>query len=147
MAFTGNYVCNNFKLGLAKAVHDFTASTGHVFRIALYTSSATMNAGTGSYTTSGEVATGGGYTASGAVLPVASGMPVLSGSTVMIDFNDALWAASTITARGAMIYNDTASGDPSVVIIDFGVDKSSNVGDFSIIFPSASVTRAVIRIV
>jgi len=147
MAFTGNYVCNNFKLNLAKATHDFTTSTGHTFNMALYTSSATLTASSNNYTVSGEVATGGGYTATGLALTVASGMPLLSGSTVMIDFDDALWAASSITARGAMIYNDTSPLDSSVVILDFGVDKISDVGDFSVVFPPATVTRAVIRIV
>jgi hypothetical protein len=147
MAFTGNYVCNSFKWNLALGVHNFTPSTGNTFKIALYTSSATLTASSNNYTAIGEVATGGGYTATGQALTVATGYPTLSGSTILIDFEDATWAASTITARGAMIYDDTSSGDLSVVVLDFGVDKITAGGDFSVVFPPANTTRAIIRIV
>jgi 3D (Asp-Asp-Asp) domain-containing protein len=147
MAFTGNYVCSSFKIELLKAVHDFTASTGDTFKMSLYTSSASMTAAQTAYTATAEVS-GTGYTATGMnltnVTPVAAVSPI---TTAVVDFNpDPTWSASSITARGALIYNDTASGDPAVVVLDFGSDKTSASGDFTVMFPAADGSNAIIRI-
>ena len=143
MAFTGNFVCTSFKVELMTATHNFTLSTGNTFNIALYDNSASFTAATTAYTSSNEVI-GTAYVAKGNTLVNVT--PVSSSTTAYTDFGDSTWSSSTITARGAMIFNDTASGDPSVVILDFGSDKSSSSGDFTIIFPTANSTSAIIRI-
>lgn len=143
MAFTGNFMCTSFKTELLRGVHNFTASTGNTFKIALYTNSATFDATTTAYTATNEVV-GTGYTATG--LALTNVTPTSSGTTALTDFNDATWTTATITARGAMIYNDTAAGDPSVVILDFGSDKTSTAGDFTVVFPAATAGAAIIRI-
>ena len=126
------------------AVHNFKNSGGNTFNAALYTSSASLGASTTAYTTSNEVS-GTGYTAKGNSLTRVD--PSTSGTTALTDFADTTWSSSTITARGAMIFNDSASGDPSVVILDFGADKTSTAGDFTIAFPAADASNAIIRIV
>ena len=143
MAFTGNFMCTSFKKELLEGVHDFLNSGGDTFKIALYTNSASFTAATTAYTTSNEV-TGTNYTAGGNTLTRVN--PATSGTTAFTDFADTTWSSSTITARGAMIYNDTAAGNPAVVILDFGSDKSSTAGDFQIVFPTADATNALIRI-
>ena len=143
MAFTGNYMCTSFKVEILKAVHNFTNSTGNTFRCAMYTNSATFTAATTAYTASNEV-TGTAYVAKGNALVNVT--PTSTSTTAFTDFSDTTWSSSTITARGAMIYNDSATGDPSVVILDFGSDKSSSSGDFTIVFPTADSTSAIIRI-
>jgi len=143
MAFTGNFMCTSFKVEILKAVHNFTLSTGNTFNIAMYTNSASFTAATTAYTTGNEV-TGTGYTAKGYALTNVT--PVSTSTTAFTDFGDATWGSSTITARGAMIFNDTATADPSVVILDFGSDKSSSSGDFTIVFPTGDSTSAIIRI-
>ena len=143
MAFTGNFMCTSFKVELLKGVHNFTNSTGNTFNIALYDNNASFTAATTAYTSSNEVS-GTGYTAKGNSLTNVT--PTSTGTTAFTDFSDTTWSSSTITARGAMIFNDTASGDPSVVILDFGSDKSSSAGDFTIVFPTADSTSALIRI-
>jgi len=143
MAFTGNFVCTSFKVELMTATHNFTLSTGNTFNIALYDNNASFTAATTAFTTSDEV-TGTAYTTKGNTLVNVT--PVSSSTTAYTDFGDSTWSSSTITARGAMIFNDTASGDPSVVILDFGSDKSSSSGDFVVIFPTANSTSAIIRI-
>jgi len=143
MAFTGNFMCTSFKVELLKGVHNFTNSTGNTFNVAMYDNSASFTAATTAYTASNEV-TGTGYTAKGNTLVNVT--PSSSSTTAFTDFGDSTWGSSTITARGAMIFNDTASGDPSVVILDFGSDKSSSSGDFTIVFPTADTTSAIIRI-
>ena len=143
MAFTGNYMCTSFKVELLKAVHNFTNSTGNTFRCAMYTNSATFTAATTAYTATNEV-TGTAYVAKGNALVNVT--PTSTSTTAFTDFSDTTWSSSTITARGAMIYNDSATGDPSVVILDFGSDKSSSSGDFTIVFPTADSTSAIIRI-
>ena len=143
MAFTGNYMCTSFKQELLTASHDFTASTGNTFKIALYTNSASFDASTTAYTATNEV-TGTGYTATGETLTNIT--PTSSGTTAYTDFGDVTWVSSTITARGALIYNDTAAGDPSVVVLDFGSDKTSTAGDFQVSFPTADASNAIIRI-
>jgi|TARA_R110000796_G_scaffold86143_1_gene186584 hypothetical protein len=143
MAFSGNFMCTSFKKELLEGVHDFLNSGGDTFKIALYTNSASFNAATTAYTTSNEV-TGTNYTAGGNTLTRVN--PATSGTTAFTDFADTTWSSSTITARGAMIYNDTASGNPAVVILDFGSDKTSTNGDFTVVFPAADASNAIIRI-
>ena len=143
MAFTGNFMCTSFKVELLKGVHNFTNSTGNTFRCALYTNSASFTAATTAYTASNEV-TGTNYVAKGNSLTNVT--PTSTSTTAFTDFGDTTWSSSTITARGAMIYNDSATGDPSVVILDFGSDKSSSSGDFTIVFPTGDSTSAIIRI-
>ena len=143
MAFSGNFMCTSFKKELLEAVHNFKNSGGDTFKIALYTNSASFDATTTAYTTSNEV-TGTNYTAGGNTLTRVD--PTSSGTTAFTDFADTTWASSTITARGAMIYNDTAAGNPAVVILDFGADKTSTNGDFTVVFPTANASNAIIRI-
>ena len=144
MAFTGNFMCTSFKKELLQGVHDFTASTGDSFKLALYTDSASFTAATTAYTSSNEVSASGSYVAGGGTLTNVT--PTTSGTTAFTDFSDLTFTSATITARGALIYNDTAAGDPSVVVLDFGSDKTSTAGDFQIVFPTADASNAIIRI-
>jgi hypothetical protein len=144
MAFTGNFMCTSFKKELLQGVHDFTASTGDSFKLALYTNSASFTAATTAYTASNEVGNSGSYSAGGGTLTNVT--PTTSGTTALTDFADLTFTSATITARGALIYNDTAAGDPSVVVLDFGSDKTSTAGDFQIVFPTADASNAIIRI-
>ena len=137
-------MCTSFKKELLEAKHNFLNSGGNTFKIPLYTSSASLGAATTAYTTSNEHASSGNYTAKGNTLTRVD--PSTSGTTALTDFADTTWASSTITARGAMIFNETVSGDTSVLILDFGADKSSSSGDFTIQFPTASSSTAIIRI-
>ena len=143
MAFSGNFMCTSFKKEILEAVHNFKNSGGSTFKIALYTNSASFNAATTAYTTSNEV-TGTGYTAGGNTLTRVD--PTTSATTAFTDFADTTWSSSTITARGALIYNDSASGNPAVVVLDFGADKTSTNGDFTVVFPTADSSNAIIRI-
>jgi hypothetical protein len=136
-------MCTSFKKELMEAKHNFLASGGNTFKLALYTSSATLDATTTAYTATNE-ATGTGYTATGAALTNID--PTTSGTTAFTDFADLTFSTATITARGALIYNDTAAGDPSVIVLDFGADKTSTAGDFTISFPTADASNAIIRI-
>ena len=143
MAFTGNFMCTSFKKELMEAKHNFLNSGGNTFKIALYTNSASFTAATTAYTATNEV-TGTGYTAAGNTLTRVD--PTTSGTTAYTDFADSTWTSSTITARGALVFNDSASGDPSVIVLDFSADKSSSAGDFTIAFPAADASNAIIRI-
>lgn len=143
MAFTGNYMCTSFKTELLTGTHDFTNSTGNTFKLALYTNSASFTAATTAYTATNEVS-GTGYSAGGGTLTNVT--PTSSGTTAFTDFADLTFSSATITARGALIYNDTAAGDPAVVVLDFGADKTSTAGDFTIVFPTADASNAIIRI-
>ena len=136
-------MCTSFKKELLEAKHNFLLSGGNDFKLALYTSSATMSAATTAYTTTNEV-TGTNYTAKGASLTRVN--PSTSGTTAFTDFADLTFGTATVTARGCMIYNDTASGDPAVAVFDFGGDKTSTAGSFTISFPTADASNAVIRI-
>ena len=136
-------MCTSFKKELLEAKHNFLLSGGNTFKIALYTSSATLSAATTAYSTTNEVS-GTNYTAAGNTLTRVD--PSSSGTTGFTDFADTTWSSSTITARGAVIYNDTASGDPSVLVLNFGSDKASSSGDFTIAFPAADASNAIIRI-
>jgi hypothetical protein len=144
MAFTGNFMCTSFKQEILQGVHDFTASTGNTFKLALYTNSASFTAATTAYTATNEVGNSGTYAAGGGTLTNVT--PTTSGTTAFTDFADLSFTTATITARGALIYNDTAAGDPSVVVLDFGSDKTSTAGTFTIQFPTADASNAIIRI-
>ena len=143
MAFTGNYMCTSFKKELMTATHNFTNSTGNTFKIALYDNSASFTAATTAYTASNEI-TGTAYVAGGGALTNVT--PTSSSTTGYTDFDDFTWSTATITARGALIYNDTSSGDSSVVVLDFLSDKTSTAGDFKIVFPTDDSSNAIIRI-
>ena len=136
-------MCTSFKKELLEGVHNFKNSGGSTFQIALYTSSASLGAATTAYTTSNEVS-GTGYTAKGNTLTRVD--PTTSSTTSYTDFSDTSWSTATITARGAMIFNDSASGDPAVAILDFGGDKTSTAGSFSISMPTADSSNSIIRI-
>ena len=135
-------MCTSFKAEILKGVHNFTAASDQ-FKLALYTSSASLGAGTTAYTSSNEVS-GTGYTAKGAFL--TSVTPTTPSTTALTDFNDLTFSSATITARGALIYNEAATSDPSVCVLDFGGDKTSTSGDFTIQFPTADASNAIIRI-
>lgn len=135
-------MCTSFKVELMTATHNFTTSTGDVFKIALYTSSATLDASTTAYTSTNEVS-GTGYTAGGNTLTNVT--PTSSGTTAFTDFADTTWSTATITARGALIYNSSKS-NKAVCVLDFGSDKTSTAGNFTIVFPTADASNAIIRI-
>ena len=136
-------MCTTFKKEILEAVHNFKNSGGSTFNLALYTSSASLGASTTAYTTSNETS-GTGYTAKGAALTRID--PSNDGTTAITDFSDLTFSSSSITARGALIFNESASGDPAVCALDFGSDKTSNSGDFTIQFPAADASNAIIRI-
>lgn len=140
-------MCTSFKKELLEAKHDFNSSSGHTFKIALFTSSATLGASTTDYSTSNEVV-GVGYTAGGNTLTNVN--PTSSGTTAFTDFNDTTWSTATITANGALIYNTTTDGGSgttnAVAVLAFGGDKTSTNGDFTIQFPTADASNAIIRI-
>ncbi len=136
-------LCTSFKQEILEAVHNFKNSGGSTFNLALYTSSASLGAGTTAYTTSNEVS-GTNYTAKGASLTRVDSST--SGTTALTDFADLTFSNATVTARGALIFNDSASGDPAVCALDFGGDKTSTAGDFTIQFPAADASNAIIRI-
>ena len=143
MAFDGNFMFTSFKKELLAAKHDFLNSGGDTFRLALYTNSATFTAATTAYTSTNEVS-GTNYTAKGNSLTRVD--PTTSGTTALTDFSDTTWSSATITARGALLYNDSASGDPTCLVLDFGADKVSTAGDFTVQFPAADASNAIIRI-
>ena len=136
--------CTSFKRELMQGLHNFTTASGNTFNIALYASTATLDASTTVYTASDEWV-GAGYTAGGHALTIPASIPGSSGVTAWVDFNDSTWTAATVIARGAMIYNLT-NGNRAAIILDFGSDKSSSAGDFTVAFPSAVAATAIIRI-
>lgn len=146
MAIT-SALCTSFKKELLERKHDFNATSGHTFKIALYTSAASLDAATTAYTTSNEVV-GTGYTAGGVTLTNID--PTSSGTTAFVDFADATWPSATITAAGALIYNTTTDGGTgttnAVAVISFGGDKTSTNGDFVVQFPAADASNAIIRL-
>jgi hypothetical protein len=144
MAFTGNFMCTSFKVELMQAVHNFTTTTGNDFKLALYDNSASFTAATTAYTSVNEVGASGSYAAGGGLLTNVT--PTSSGTTAFTDFADLSFTTATITAFGALIYNDTAAGDPTVCVLDFGGAKTSTAGTFTIVFPVADATNAIIRI-
>jgi len=145
MAIT-SAICNTFKTEILKAVHNFTASTGNDFNIALYTSSATLGAGTTAYGSSNEITntSGSAYQPKGKVL--TSVTPTLDSTTAVCDFADVSWTSASFTANGCLIFNDTATGDPAVCAVAFGGDKTVSSGTFTIQFPAAAATTAIVRI-
>ena len=141
MAIT-SAICTSFKQELLVGTHNFTNTTGDTFKLALYTSSATLGASTTAYTTTGE-ASGTNYSAGGSNLTNVT--PFATGTTAVVDFNDLTFSTATITARGCLIYNSTDS-NKAVAAIDFGGDKTSTAGDFTIVFPTPTATGAIIRL-
>jgi hypothetical protein len=145
MAIT-SAICNSFKTEILKAVHNFTASTGNTFNLALYTSSATLSKSTTAYSSSNEITntSGSAYSAKGKAL--TSVTPVLSTDTAVCDFADISWTSASFTANGCLIFNDSATSDPAVCAIAFGSDKTVTSGTFTIQFPTADASDAIIRI-
>ena len=139
-------ICNSFKQEILVGTHNFTASSGNAFKIALYQSDASLGAGTTAYSTSEEITntSGSAYSAKGKAL--TSVTPVASSTTAVCDFADISWTSASFTARGCMIFNDSATGDPSVCCIDFGGDKTATNGTFTVQFPTADSSDAIIRI-
>tara|TARA_R110000764_G_scaffold95642_2_gene179503 strand:- start:42 stop:470 length:429 start_codon:yes stop_codon:yes gene_type:complete len=135
-------VCSSFKSELLQGLHNFTNSSGNTFKLALYTSSASLGATTTAYSTTNEVS-GTNYTAGGGALTNVT--PSVTGTTAITDFSDLTFSNATITANGALIYNDT-NADRAVVVLAFGADKTSTAGDFTIAFPTADASNAIIRI-
>lgn len=148
MAFTGSYICDSFLAEILAAVHDFTVTTGHTFKIALYANTATLTEATTAYTATGEIVFAG-YTAGGAALS-SNGVALGSvsgqiGKTAYVDFDDVSWSGDFTGVRGALIYNSTAAGDPAVAVLDFGLDKASVASSFQVQFPAADPSLAVVR--
>ena len=147
MAFTGNYMATSFKQQLLEGVHDFRLSGGDTFNLALYTNTATFTAATTAYTATNEVGDSGSYTAGGGALTRIN--PTTSGTTAFTDFADLSFTSATITARGALIYNTTPTHtytNPVVAVLDFGTDRTATTGTFTIQFPTADASNAIIRI-
>lgn len=142
-------MCTSFKVELLNGIHAFSTTVARgdtsadTFYMALYTSSATLDATTTAYTASDETS-GTGYVAGGQALSV-SAAPTSSGTTAFLSFTDETWSTATITARGALIYNSTQS-NKAVAVLDFGGDKTSTAGDFTVVFPTADASNAIIRI-
>jgi len=151
MAFTGNFMCTSFKLELLNGTHAFTTSVtrgstaADTFKLALYTSSATLDATTTAYSATNEITntSGTAYVAGGNTL--TGSVTSSSGTTSFVDFSDSSWTSATFTARGALIYNSTQS-NKSVVVLDFGSDKSVSAGTFTVVFPAADASNAIIRL-
>ena len=136
-------MCTSFKQALLDGEMDFSSNTAQSYKIALYTSSASLDAATTAYTTSNEVS-GTGYSAGGNTLTISTN-PTTSGTTAFLSFGTTTWSTATITARGALIYQAGGS-TPAVAVLNFGSDKGSSAGDFQITFPAANATDAIIRI-
>lgn len=137
-------MCTSFKVALLNGEMDFSSDTAQTFKIALYTSSATLDATTTAYSATNEVS-GTGYTAGGETLTISAN-PTSSGTTAYLDFSDVTWTTATITARGALIYKADGGANPAVAVLDFGSDKSSSAGDFTVIFPTADASNAIVRV-
>jgi hypothetical protein len=147
MAFSGNFMCTSFKVEILEGVHDFRTAGGDTFKLALYDNSASFTAATTAYTVTNEVANSGTYAAGGGTLTNVT--PTSSGTTAFTDFADLSFTSATITAFGALIYNSTPTHtytNPTVCVLDFGGAKTSTNGTFTIIFPTADATDAIIRI-
>lgn len=148
MAFTGNFMCTSFKVQLMQAAHDFRLTGGDTFKIALYTNSATFDATTTAYTVTNEIS-GTGYTAGGNTLTNVD--PTSTTTTAFTDFADTSWSSASFTARGALLYNSTPTAglgltNPTVCVLDFGSDRTVTSGTFTVVFPTADATNAIIRI-
>ena len=138
-------ICNSFKQEILVGTHNFTASSGNSFKLALYTSSASLGASTTAYSATNEISntSGSAYTAGGKV--ITSVTPVLDGSTAVCDFADVSFTSASFTANGCLIYNDTQS-DKAVCVVAFGGDKTVSSGTFTIQFPAAAASTAIVRI-
>ena len=145
MAIT-SAICNSFKVEILKGIHNFTASSGDTFNLALYTSSATLNKSTTAYSSSNEISntSGSAYSAKGKAL--TSVTPALSTDTACCDFADVSWTSASFTANGCLIFNDSHSSDAAVCAIAFGGDKTVSSGTFTIQFPTADASNAILRI-
>ena len=143
MAFSGNFMCTSFKKELLEAKHNFLLSGGDTFKIALYTDSASFTAATTAYTSTNEI-TGTNYSAKGNSLTRID--PTSSSTTAFTDFADTSWTTATFSAMGALIFNEDTSGDTSVLVLDFGALKTATAGTFTIAFPAADASNAIIRI-
>lgn len=137
-------MCTSFKVGLLKGNFNFDTGTPQVFKIALYTSAATLDASTTAYTTANEVV-GAGYTAGGNTLTVSQ-TPTSGGTTAFLSFANTTWTSATITARGALIYLANGTTNPAIAVLDFGSDKTSVAGNFPIQFPVANAANAILRL-
>lgn len=153
MAFTGNFMCTSFKVEILSAYHNFnttnpaqTVNTQNTFYMALYTSAATLTAATTAYTTSGEVASGGGYTTAGQSMTISNVPNSVTGTTAWLSFSNVTWTTATISAAGALIYNNTLAGKNAVAVLDFGGTVTSTAGNFTVVMPTANNTSAIIRI-
>ena len=144
MAITTNAICNSFKKELLEATHNFSNPGGNSFKLAMYTNSATLGKSTTSFTTGNEVSSPSGYSSGGKALVNAG--TSLATNTAITDFADLSFVGVTLTARGALIYNDTATGDPAVAVLDFGGDKTATSGTFTIQFPAFTTSAAILRI-
>ena len=145
MAFTGNYMCTSFKVALLNVEMDLSSDTSQSFKIALYTSDATLNAATTAYSTTNE-ASGTGYTAGGNTLTIATNPTSdTDGTVAYLDFSDTSWTSSSITARGALIYKSGGT-TPAVAVLDFGSEKTSSDSTFTITFPTSAASSAIIRV-
>jgi len=136
-------MCTSFKRALLDGEMDFSSDTAQTFKIALYTSSATLDATTTAYSATNEVS-GTGYSAGGNTLTISTN-PTTSGTTAYLSFSNTTWSSATITARGALIYKSGGT-NPAVAVLDFGGDKTSTAGDFTIQFPTADSSTAIIRV-
>jgi len=136
-------MCTSFKRALLDGEMDFSSDTAQTFKIALYTSSATLDATTTVYSATNEVS-GTGYSAGGNTLTISTN-PTTSGTTAYLSFSNTTWSSATITARGALIYKSGGT-NPAVAVLDFGGDKTSTAGDFTIQFPTADSSTAIIRV-
>ena len=137
-------MATSFKVQILGGDFDFSSGTADTFKIALFTSAATLGAGSVAYSVTNEVS-GTGYTAGGNTLTISAN-PASSGTTAFLDFADTTWSTATITARGALIYLANGGTNPAVAVLDFGADKTSTAGDFTIVFPAADASNAIIRI-
>jgi len=136
-------MATSFKVEILGGDFDFSSGTADTFKIALFTSAATLGAATTAYATTNEVS-GAGYTAGGNTLTISAN-PASSGTTAFLDFADTTWSSATITARGALIYQSGGT-NPAIAVLDFGSDKTSTAGDFTIVFPAADSSNAIVRI-
>ena len=139
-------VANSFKKEVLEGTHNFAFSGGDSFKLALYVSTATLNSATTAYTSTGEVGDSGQYTAGGGALVKPNPSTSVASGVAIVTFNNLSFTGVTITARGALIYNDTAAGDPAVAVLDFTTDKTATSGTFTIQFPAFTTSAAILRI-
>jgi hypothetical protein len=137
-------MCTSFKVGVLNGEFNFNTGTTQTFKVALYTSTAALGAATTAYSTTDEV-TGTGYFAGGNTLTISQ-VPTSSGTTAFLDFADVTWPSATITARGALVYLSNGTTNPAVAVLDFGADKTSTAGDFTVQFPTPNAANAIVRI-